>query len=698
MVHDDIDARLAAVAAQLSYPGGADALRALMAGVSAAPAALDPLGWTDLAGSGLSADQRQDLETLRRRLLAWPDTGGPDTGGPDTGGSKTGGGGRVAVGGNVEMPAEERIPALRAELADRGIDGFIVPRADEHQGEAVPARSERLAWLTGFSGSAGIAVVLAESAALFVDGRYTLQGRQQTDPALIACCPIAEQRPEAWITGKVGQGARIGFDPWLHTVNQIRRIESALADADIELVPVEPNPVDQIWTPRPPAPIAPVRRHPTSLAGRDVADKLGELTATLAAARADCVFLSAPDSIAWLFNLRGGDVPNTPVTLAFAEVRADGGATLFLDARKLPLDVAAELADMAAIRTPLDIDVRLDALAAEGRRVMLDPDQDPVRFDKRLRDGGATVIHQRDPCAVPKARKTAAEIGGARKAHIRDGVAVCRFLAWIDGQDPDAGKITEMSAAERLGAFRRETDGYDGPSFDTISGVGPNGAIVHYRVTPETSRPFASGTLYLVDSGGQYFDGTTDITRTVALGTPSEAMKRHYTLVLKGHLALAALRFPPGTTGTQIDALARQALWAQGLDYDHGTGHGIGSYLSVHEGPQRIAKTGGTAPLETGMIISNEPGLYIEGAYGIRIETLIAVTPPEHLEGGLRPMHGFETLTLVPYDRDLIDIGLVSAAERTQIDAYHARVRETLAPVIEDAETRAWLTQATLPL
>ncbi len=676
MVDDEIDERLQAVAAQLSYAGGADALRALLEGVSAAPLATDPLAWTDLVAGDLGADQRQDLETLRRRLVARPQN-------------------------EAEVPAADRIPALRALLARLNLDGFVVPRADEHQGEAVPARSERLAWLTGFTGSAGIAVVLSNAAALFVDGRYTLQGRQQTDPETVDCRPIAEERPEAWIVRMASAGARIGFDPWLHTVNQVRRMEEGLADAGMGLIAVDGNPIDLVWTARPAAPIAPVRCHPVALAGREAADKLAEVAAAIAGAKADSVLLSAPDSIAWLFNIRGGDVPNTPVALGFAEIGRDGDATLFIDAGKFPADVARELGSVATIRAPGDLDERLDALGAAGKRVMLDPDQDPVRFDRRLRAAGAAVIHRRDPCVGPKARKTATELDGARAAHIRDGVAVCRFLAWVDDQASGGGG-TELSAAERLAAFRREADGFNGPSFDTISGVGPHGAIVHYRVTPESSRPLNEGTLYLVDSGGQYIDGTTDITRTVALGTPSDSMRRHYTLVLKGHLALSALRFPPRTAGAQIDAIARHALWNEGLDYDHGTGHGIGSYLSVHEGPQRIAKMGAGVPLEAGMIVSNEPGLYIEGEYGIRIENLIVVTPPEtRLEtdsAGVRPMHEFETLTLAPYDRRLIDIALLSASERTQVDAYHARVRDVLASEIEDAATRDWLIAATRPL
>jgi Xaa-Pro aminopeptidase len=585
-------------------------------------------------------------------------------------------------------------------LRRAGLTGFIVPHADEHQSEYLPPSAERLAWLTGFTGSAGAAVVLPEEAAVFVDGRYTIQAEAEVDPTAFAREHLIEMPPWKWLKARLQPGDRIGYDPWLMTVAEVKRLEEVCRDAEAELVPTPGNPIDHVWADRPAPPLGAVTLHPDSLAGEAATAKIHRLKSAIAEAKADAAVLAQADSIAWTFNIRGADIAHNPVALAYAILPADDRPMLFIDGRKLSNSVRAALADLAVLREPAEFSAALAALGHEGERVLLDPRGTAAAIAAAVRGAGGTVVEGADPAELPKARKNVTELDGTRHAHLRDGAAMVRFLAWLDREAPGDG-VDEIAAAGRLAAFRAETALRDGSelvdlSFATISGAGPNGAIVHYRVTPETNRRLAPGTLYLVDSGGQYRDGTTDITRTVAVGTPTDEMRDHFTRVLKGHIAVATARFPVGTTGAQLDTLARIALWQAGLDYDHGTGHGVGSFLAVHEGPARISKLGAT-PLEPGMILSDEPGYYRTGAYGIRIENLLVVTPPAPIEGGDRPMMGFETLTLAPIDRRLIAPGLLTPAERMWLDAYHARVAGVLDRFLDGAE-KAWLTTATAPL
>jgi Xaa-Pro aminopeptidase len=589
-----------------------------------------------------------------------------------------------------------RLAALRAKLAEQRLDGFIVPRADEHQGEYVPANAERLRWLTGFDGSAGQAIVLAERAALFVDGRYTLQVRDQVDTGLFEICHLMETPPPGWLADAAAAGWKIGYDPWLHTPDGVKRLSRALARSDAELVPVGQNPIDAIWTERPPPPGDPFTAHPLDYAGVTSSKKRREIGEVIGEEGAVAAVLTLPDSIAWLLNIRGTDVPRTPFPLAFALAHVDGHVSLFAPPGKvddaLLTHMNDDLGEGVTVAPREELGAALDAF--EGNAVMADPASAPSWIFNRLEAAGAEIMRAVDPCQLPKACKNPAEIDGTRAAHQRDGAALTRFLGWLAAEAPD-GELTEMDAADKLRALRGESNLLRDLSFDTISGAGPNGAIVHYRVNDATNRRLESGSLYLVDSGGQYPDGTTDVTRTIAIGTPSDDMRRHYTLVLKGHIALATARFPTGTTGSQLDAFARRPLWDAGLDYDHGTGHGVGSYLSVHEGPQRISKLPSTVALKPGMIVSNEPGFYLEGAYGIRIENLVVVREAEMDTD--RDMLCFETLTLAPLDRALVDVALLSADERAWVDAYHDRVRDEVGPRV-DRETAGWLKTATRPL
>ena len=583
-----------------------------------------------------------------------------------------------------------RITALRAALREAGFDGFVVPRADEHQSEYVPANAERLSWLTGFTGSAGTAVILLDEAALVVDGRYTLQAPDQVDIAVITPVQLAETSVEAWISAHSKPGAVLGYDPWLHTAEGVGRLEKAAAKAGASLRAVATNPVDAVWRDRPAAPSGHVVPHSEALAGETSAQKLTRLREALSEAGCDALVVSDPHNLAWAFNLRGGDVAHTPLALGYAILPREGRAALFLTSETIAPDLLKALEPLADIHPRSALDAALCQLTG---RVRLDSATAAVALKERIEVAGAVADVGADPITAMKAVKNAAEIAGTRAAHYRDGLAVTRFLAWVDRQP--AGSLTEIAAVEALEDFRSEDGELHDVSFPTISGSGPNGAIVHYRVTHGTDRTVRDSELFLIDSGAQYVDGTTDITRTVAIGTPSTEMRDRYTRVLKGHIAIARAIFPKGTTGAQVDSFARAPLWQAGLDFDHGTGHGVGAFLSVHEGPQRIAKTGQVA-LAPGMILSNEPGYYRAGAYGIRIENLILVEPRE-VAGGERPMLGFETLTLAPYDRRLIETSLLDAGELACIDAYHARVREALAPSLDD-ETRAWLEDVTRPL
>lgn len=591
-----------------------------------------------------------------------------------------------------------RVAELRKWMAERNIDGFLVPRADEHQGEYVAARSERLQWLTGFAGSAGSALILKDQALVFVDGRYTLQVRQQTDPQVFTVESLIETPPSKWLEQNAAAGARIGIDPWLHTTGEVAALRTALEKRGAALVLLDNNPIDDIWLDQPDAPLEPVDIQELSHAGELARDKLARLADDVAASGATHAVLTDPASVAWAFNIRGSDVPHTPLALGFAIIGADGRHYLFLDQRKLPMETEAYLTQLAELLPPSRLEADLARLAGEGARVSLDPALAAERLRTIVEGSGGTVLAGADPARLPRATKNTAELDGARAAHRRDGAAMSHFLHWLDLQAP--GSIDEIGAATALETARRVTgENFQMPlrdiSFDTISGAGPNGAIIHYRVTTPTNRTLGDGELYLVDSGAQYVDGTTDITRTLPVGQPTGEMRRRYTLVLKGMIQISMLRFPPGTRGQDIDAFARAALWKAGLDYAHGTGHGVGSFLSVHEGPQRISKAG-SEKLLPGMILSNEPGYYREGEYGIRLENLIVVTEAAPIEGGELPMHGFETLTLTPFSKALIDTHLLTREEFDWINAYHARVAKEIAPLLDEND-RAWLAEATSP-
>lgn len=593
----------------------------------------------------------------------------------------------------------ERVPLLRQELRRTGIDGFLVPRADEHQGEYVAARSDRLKWLTGFTGSAGGAIILADRAVIFVDGRYTLQVRYQTDGDTFSYDSLVDNPPAKWLADNLHSSARLGFDPWLHTIAETKSLRTAVDKAGGELVPLAVNPIDTIWQDRPEAPKGAVAIQPIGFAGELAKDKIARIANTIGEAGATHTVLTDPSSIAWIFNIRGSDVEHTPLALAFAILPAKGRPSLFIDPDKLGIEAKAYLTQLAELHAPAALEPALTALAKDGASIGLDPQLAAERLRMTVEDAGGTTIDLPDPARLPRACKNDAELDGARAAHRRDGVAMARFLCWLDAQQPET--LDEISVASHLETCRtRSGEEVQMPlrdiSFDTISGAGPNGAIMHYRVTTKTNRKLATGELYLVDSGAQYQDGTTDITRTVAIGTPTDQMQRHYTLVLKGLIAVSTLRFPAGTRGMDVDPFARHALWQAGLDFAHGTGHGVGSFLSVHEGPQRIARTG-TQTLLPGMMLSNEPGYYRTGEYGIRLENLIVVQEASAIEGGEIAMHGFETLTLTPFDRRLIDPALLDVSEIAWLDAYHARVSAELTGLVED-DVRQWLEKVTAPL
>jgi Xaa-Pro aminopeptidase len=588
-----------------------------------------------------------------------------------------------------------RLAALRTELARRGLTGCIVPHADSHQNEYLPPSERRLDWLTGFTGSAGLAIVLIDRALLFVDGRYTLQAREQVDLSLFSIEHLVETPPERWIEQNLTANDRIAYDPWLHTVDNAERLAKTCAAAGAAFVPIEPDLVDAIWTDRPPPPLGPVRLHDLRYAGETAEDKLRRIRAEIVKLKADALVVSDAHAVAWTFNIRGSDVAHTPLPLAFAILPLEGRPSLYVDGRKLANDVRHRLEELADVRDPSDFTQALAALGAGKKTVRLDQATAADALARLVTNGGGKITRGADPIALMKAVKNEAEISGARAAHARDGAAVTRFLAWFDREAP-GGRLTEIAAVKALETFRRDSGLLKDISFPTIAGAGPDGAIVHYRVTARTDRPIAPGELFLIDSGGQYEDGTTDITRTLAVGAATAEMRDRFTRVLKGHIAIARAVFPDGTTGAQLDSFARQFLWAAGLDFDHGTGHGVGSYLSVHEGPARISKLGTTA-LKRGMILSNEPGYYKAGAYGIRTENLVLVIEAPPVAGAEKPLHAFETLTLAPIDRRLIALPMLTDDEAAWLDRYHARVAETLSPLL-DSETRGWLAAATRPL
>ena len=588
------------------------------------------------------------------------------------------------------LTPSDRLAALRARLAEAGVQGFIVPRSDEHLGEYVPPSAERLAWLTGFTGSAGMAIVLPDRAAVFTDGRYTLQVRQQTDPAFWECRHITEEPPADWLKANA-QDLAIGYDPWMHAAPAIER----LSVPGVHFVALASNPLDAAWTDRPAAPMAEAMPHPIEFAGKSSAEKRAEAAAQLREAREEAVVLADAHSLAWLLNIRGGDLAHTPLALGFALLHADARVELFMAPQKVPAATRAHLGNEVVVRPREELPRALDAL--RGRRVRIDAEATPAWFTHWLREAGAEISPGEDPCRMPRACKNAVEREGARAAHRRDAAAMARFLAWFAAEAPKGG-LTEMSAAAQLLEFRRAEDRFRAESFPAISGAGEHGAIVHYRVTPETNRRIAPDEVYLIDSGGQYQDGTTDITRTLwsGPGAAPASVKDRVTRVLKGHIALATARFPVGVAGPHLDALARRALWDAGLDYDHGTGHGVGSFLSVHEGPVAFSRAARVVPLREGMILSDEPGFYAAGEYGIRLENLLLVVPAD-LPGATRPFLAFETLTLAPFDRALIEPSLLAPAERDWLNAYHARVLAEVGPLVDGA-TRDWLESACAPV
>lgn len=590
-----------------------------------------------------------------------------------------------------------RVDALRATFDTLGIDGFLIPRADEYQGEYVAECAERMAWLSGFTGSAGVVLVTRSEAIVFVDGRYTTQLVAQVDPSVFTGGDLVGAPPARWLADNASAGFRLGIDPWLHTSAELSRLEKALEEKGGSVVLLAANPLDPLWEGRPAEPLEPVTIQPDSFTGTPARDKIGAVAAEAKGRKADAVLVTDPSSIAWIFNIRGNDVPHTPHPLARAIIHADGKADLFLDERKMNGEVKGYLRDLAELQTPAEIKPMLRSLAEKGATILVDADVVPVALTRIIKDTGGSVVEATDPVKLPRACKNEAELAGSAAAHIQDGAAMVEYLAWLDAQQP--GTVTEIQAVKMLEQTRAKLgQAMQNPlkdiSFDTISGSGPNAAIIHYRVTTDTDRTLQNGEMFLVDSGAQYINGTTDITRTVAIGSVPEEQKRFFTLVLKGVIAISDAKFPKGTRGCDLDPLARIALWKAGADYGHGTGHGVGSYLSVHEGPQRISRVS-QQELLPGMILSNEPGYYRPGAFGIRIENLIYVREAQSIEGGDQPMLSFETLTWCPIDRRLIVGSLLTEDERNWLNDYHAKTREKLLPLISDESVKQWLTAAT---
>ncbi len=578
------------------------------------------------------------------------------------------------------------LPKLRAALSALNLDGFIIPHEDEYNNEYLPDYNERLMWATGFTGSAGAAVVLTDKAAMFVDGRYTLQVRAQVDCDLFAYKSLEDAGVATWLS-EHAPGLNIGYDSKLHSPDALARLRKAVEAVGGTLSPLHTNPIDTAWEDRPAAPNAPLTVQPKKLAGRDHGDKRKQIASIISEKNADAALITAPASIAWLLNVRGGDVMCSPLPLASLVINKDASVELFIDPDKVTPKVRKHFGNQVSISPEDKLPDYLGGF--NGKTILVDPAGSSSFMFDTLDAAGANIIKTMDPIALPKARKNGAEIAGATSAHVRDGAAVTNFLHWLATQAQD-GSVDEIIAAQRLENFRECTGLLKDLSFESISGAGSNGAIVHYRVSTATTKKLEPGSLFLIDSGGQYVDGTTDITRTVPIGKPTREMRKSFTLVLKGHIALSRVRFPVGTTGHALDALARMSLWAHGLDYDHGTGHGVGAYLGVHEGPQRIAKSPSSIPLDPGMIVSNEPGYYKTGAFGIRIENLQYVTEPVPIKGGERDMMGFHTLTLAPINRQLIVKKMLSKAEIKWLNRYHKRVRREISPLVND-EVKLWL-------
>ncbi len=590
---------------------------------------------------------------------------------------------------------KERITKLRAELKKRKLNGFIVPLADEHLNEYISSHDERLLWLTGFSGSAGIAIILEQKAAIFIDGRYTLQIQTEVDQSIITPLPIMETSPSNWLQQHIKKGARIGLDPHLQAVSSFETFNETLEKKAAKLISVKTNPIDTIWEDQPKRPQAPVNSHPKKYAGKTADEKIKEIQDHLKEKQIDAFIVTAPESVCWLLNIRGSDVPRTPIMLAHAIIHARAKPELFLDKERMSTRAKDQLSQITKLQLPQKFDEALSALGARFKKVLIDPKRTNSAIYQTLRTARAEIVRGQDPIALPKAKKNKAEIEGMKTAHERDGIAICQFLHWLS-ETQEKTTITEISAAQTLEEYRRATGALKDISFETISGAGPNGAIVHYRVSEATNRSLKSGELYLVDSGAQYQDGTTDITRTIAIGEPTKPMRKHYTLVLKAHINLTTAYFPKGTRGVDLDPLARTPLWRAGLDFNHGTGHGVGSFLAVHEGPQGISRRA-MVPFEPGMVLSNEPGYYREGAYGIRLENLELITEPEEISGGEHPMMHFETLTLAPFDQNLIESELLTKTEIKWLNAYHRTVWKTIGKHLKGAQ-KSWLKEATTPL
>ncbi len=653
-----------------------DDVKETLKGINAAPADLgEPQRWTRLFKTNDNKEIVQQLAALKEQLAA-----------------------------NQNSVTQNKLADLRAELAKRGVDGFFIPRADEFQGEYVPPRAERLAWITNFTGSAGSAIVLKDKAAFFTDGRYTLQAHDQVNAKDFDICSISEKqgpvptmKPTEWLEKNLPKGGKFGIDPWVHTPADMKRIKDAVEKAGGTLVLLNDNPLDAAWKNQPPAPLSPVVPQPLKFAGKSSEDKRDDLSAVLAAKGADAIAITLPEEICWMLNVRGGDVPCTPFALSYAIAHKDGSVDWFIDQRKVTeetkqwIGADVRLHDLSEFASSL-------AATAKGKKIWVDPGSAPVKAQDIVIAAGGSVLSEKSPLQLMKAKKNAVEIQGSIDAHIRDGVAVTKFLAAISGQSA-AAKYDELTAADLLQKFREEGQNFRGLSFDTISGAGGNGAIVHYRSSPRTNKPLTTGPIYLVDSGAQYLDGTTDITRTVAVDNVTAEMKEHFTRVLKGHIDVAMSVFPAGTVGKELDDKARAPLKEVGLDYAHGTGHGVGSYLSVHEGPCGISPLSTTVPLEPGMIISNEPGFYKEGAYGIRIENLVTVVDTGKKDKDCKQLLAFKTLTQAPIDRNLIEPSLLTKEELNWLNDYHAEVRKNIAPLLKsDPAALAFLEKATEPL
>ncbi len=643
-------------------------LISLIDGVNASPLEIDDESWFALFDVSLSPDLCALLIALRKN--------------------------RLKQNAKIKISSVDRLVKLRNRLTDMSIEGFILPRSDEHKSEYLPARAERLAWLTDFTGSAGCVVVLKKRAAVFTDGRYSLQIKQETNPDLYEAINTSSVTVVKWLERSLTRGQKIGYDPWLHTSDEVERLKAAAQVTDSMLIPVHENPIDYLWIDQPPAPLTPAVPHDIRFTGTSLTEKTAIISSLIKSDGQDAVILTSPESIAWLLNIRGNDVPRTPLSLSFAILKQDG-IELFIDERKISNDLRKHLGNSVSIVPIAMLGTAIECLVKQDVVIRVDSATSPIWINNCVERAGGFPSQGVDPVILPKAIKNETELAGTRAAHLRDGLAFTRFLHWFSMNAPK-GIVDEIVSADQLFKFRSEDLLFRDLSFDTISGSGPNGAIVHYRVTNQSNRILQMGDLYLVDSGAQYLDGTTDITRTLVVGDPSEEVRDRYTRVLKGHIAIALACFPEGTTGSQLDPLARVSLWEAGLDFDHGTGHGVGSYLGVHEGPQRISKVSNSVSLKPGMIISNEPGYYKEGFYGIRLENLIVVKERE-IDGGDRKMLGFETITVAPFEKKLIDLALLTDAEINWVNSYHEWVYEKLNAGL-DGEVAAWLADATVKI